>query len=247
MNGITIQLLLDSIHPFNKSASILFKKSIRTLSSLPPTIEDWNQEFKNDPEFNNLIQNKDKSNVEFITSISEYCSKPETIYSFKMLNPVITPSKHIIYSFLLDRLQLLNSDYQFGSGNNSVLMVGPKGIGKTVSLRSFTFTMPLVYPNICFIFIEYTDNVIPKPSEVLLKEYHRRFPNEKLRDHQKENDTYTISEILYLYLAKGLKLFIIFDELDQVYTMENEHNRTIIRELSALSSNSIGINYVVAC
>lgn len=221
-------------------------KYFRGLNSNPlfsPPNNFWKQEFDNNPKMNELLNLKDKWQIEHIHSIFKECAKLPKDSPLKMLFPALTPSKKMMLSMLMSRVKKLDMGYHFGSGNNSTLLLGPKGIGKTVGLRSFTIAISSICPQMCTLFIEFNDNKLKSPSEYLYEEFIRRFPEERLKKHEE----YTMTDILLLYKEKNQKLFVILDELDEIYTVNDDFRRKILGDIAVLGSNNIGINYVVAC
>mmetsp|Transcript_7068 Transcript_7068/g.26473 ORF Transcript_7068/g.26473 Transcript_7068/m.26473 type:complete len:208 (+) Transcript_7068:2494-3117(+) len=162
-----------------------------------------------------------------------------------MDRPAATSPKEKIINFALGLVpELLTDGLRGDHGGTSHLLLGPKGIGKTNTLRSLSVCLSLMHPDLIVIYIDYLNNA-PAPSAHLREALLRRIPEASFPD---DSLRVPMDVLMEQYAHYDLKALVIVDELDQVYRRDdNEHGRQILDELAFLGSNPHGSNVVIAC
>ncbi len=116
-------------------------------------------------------------------------------------------------------------------------MSGPKGIGKTTTFKNIVFTIPLIFPDIIAIYIDY-DN-ITENKYLQQKNIIQIIADQLSRVYGMKLDTYHNNlelAIVKALIAYNKYILLIVDELDKLneISWENEWSKTLVSTLGGL-------------
>jgi hypothetical protein len=153
-----------------------------------------------------------------------------------------TEPKLSIIDAMAFRGMLVSTDkFRDTRGENSTLLLGAKGIGKSSTLFASCVALATMDENLICVYLQYNDveqNI--KPS-IAIRE------NLKQRGIKVENLT-NMEGISRAMIENDLHALIVVDELDQVYQNSDEGTSLgILNELSYMASIPCGSYCVVAC
>lgn len=119
-------------------------------------------------------------------------------------------SRDTILRKVLQLCNVLQTNYlKNSSGIASATLLGAKGIGKTYTLSTIARMIPIFFNNTISIYYDYTNQRLAFPSELLIAALRER--GEQVA-HNKNLDN-----LLQLLQNRQLKIFFIFDEIEELY------------------------------
>lgn len=179
-----------------------------------------------------------KDTIHFLTS------NLEKTHDFFLPPQYDTSPKIDIMSMITTKvISLLNGDYEYSRGENSTLLLGAKGIGKTTTLLSISITLSLLSEKLVPIYIQYvSDEYRVKTPSCLISE---ALKSRGLIDQTIER----IDEITQILIKHDLRVLLIVDELDQLYQTESTKDCALetLSQLAHLGSDASGRYCIIGC
>jgi len=150
-----------------------------------------------------------------------------------------------IFDRLLRFVDSLSMDrFAASNGSSTCILVGPKGIGKSGCLRRFVDVCSSLYPNVIAGYVTYEDVNKSDICELSLTSYMRNFlavHDIPLVNVIEGSGDSMIKRITRTLKSRGKYLFLVLDEVDQLYTMSpSEKYLDHLHELIGLGNQSSG-------
>eukprot|EP01138_Halocafeteria_seosinensis_P009591 gb/GECG01009801.1/.p1 GENE.gb/GECG01009801.1/~~gb/GECG01009801.1/.p1 ORF type:complete len:549 (+),score=50.16 gb/GECG01009801.1/:1-1647(+) len=179
------------------------------------------------------------------------CNDNQIKYEGKRLYETMAHEEMV--TFLQMHAGVLNEGYfKDKDGVQSRLLIGPRGIGKSTTLREFTRLCALIYPAIIPIYISferirYSRKLQETELDDLLIELLTKTGIDFGSDiNQSEDKMFAIANTLK---DNGKYCFLLLDELDEVYSLEDSiaNKGTSLSALRCLATDHTGSFYTVLC
>jgi len=139
------------------------------------------------------------------------------------LKPICSPGHQAMFERLLSHARKLYTDAFLGSTGSACRVISAnKGIGKSTTMRVFTYFLPAIYSPVIPIFLDFTgceDESHFLRRGTLMHEVHRR-----LEEHGVPKPKDTSAQALEVALmGKGKRLLLMCDEFEKLYTLKENH------------------------
>jgi Cdc6-like AAA superfamily ATPase len=140
--------------------------------------------------------------------------------------PVLfTKSLVPMYETLLSSCVSLSKDkFKDVVGASSLTLIGPRGIGKTTTLKNMVYTISILFPQIIPIYVNYVNilaNRYTQRTPILQIVADRLAPHNIEIDEKQDNSFYPVREALQ---ESGSYVLLIVDEMDKLYEVQPKYD-----------------------
>ncbi len=161
--------------------------------------------------------------------------------SFHLPNQYKTKTKSNIIGIILSRVNgLLKNRYYYTRGENSTLLVGTKGIGKSTTLISTCIALTFITDKVIPVYVQYVDECKElTPSNLISKALiHRGIII---------NEINSITKLTQKLQENNIRILVVVDELDQLYQTKSREALTTLSDLAYMGSDASGRYCVIGC
>lgn len=176
---------------------------------------------------------------ELLKQISVDCKKHEHLNIYKIYD---TQAHRVLLTSIHKKCELLSKNRFVGrNGSHSRMIQGPKGVGKTTVLESYTKLCSIYHPNVIPIYIS-LDDLNSKESEMDERTIMECVLDKLTSDHGIKADTPLTKEYMGHRIVRALEaadkyILLIVDELEEVYRTSDvcPHRRNRLHMLGDLN------------
>lgn len=168
--------------------------------------------------------------------------------------PLLRIGSHVeIAASLLDMCEGLSTGrWQHGTGSHARALQAPKGVGKSVLLRSFTAVCQSVFPDVIPIYVSYAG--FQTDETLQAKPIHEMVLDKLILHGVLNGDEVTGVNISRVLQRSDKRLLLLVDEVDELYRVDDTPDRKLANlakacmgSLSSFANLSTGRVSVVVC